>query len=52
MKMMKKNIILEYWNIIMLVARSCVRQPRVNRTVWNTSMSIYAPNNMVQVFYF
>ena len=34
---------------MLIVDRSCVRQPRVDRTVWNTSLSIYAPNNMVQV---
>ena len=35
--------------IVIMMDRSCVRQPRVDRTVWNTSLSIYAPNNMLQV---
>ena len=35
-----------------LVDRSCVRQPRVDKTVWNTSVSIYAPHNTVQVVFF
>ena len=35
--------------IIIMMDRSCVRQPRVDRTVWNSSLSIYAPNNMLQV---
>ena len=36
---------------IIMMDRSCVRQPRVDRTVWNTSLSIYAPNNMLQVVF-
>ena len=32
-----------------LLDRSCVRQPRVHRTVFNTSVSIYAPHTQAQV---
>ena len=51
-------LVLDFWvfgvwgqGLTIMMDRSCVRQPRVDRTVWNTSLSIYAPNNMLQVVF-